>query len=146
MSKIIGTNQIVDPSIGQPFTGPTLAFAQQSYTEGFDALASAAVGDKTAVTILQGCSYTFVASANTFTISSGSTYFNGQLYNVPATVVTTGGTDTVVVGMLNVSDPIGPVIFSDGNARTVFQNRQIVPTAGVSGAGISSDAKSDFLN
>ncbi len=141
--KYLSTSNVLDPSIQQPFTAPSLIYIEDAYKEAINAAISPFILNPNTVTLLSGCSYS--TSGGTYTIASGSTYYNGEVYLVPAAVVTPATGETVV-GVLSITDPLGQIIFSDGIARTVFYDRQIVLSAGTSGSGISNTTGSDFLN
>jgi hypothetical protein len=146
MADFISTNQIIDPTIQEPFTGPMLNYEQFSTMKQAAGAVAPFIGNNLAVTILSGCGYSYNTGTTTYTIASGSVYYNGEIFPVPAASVTIASGSTVAVGYLNVTDPIGPVIFSDGVPRTVFQSRSIILSAGTSGSGIAGTSLSDFLN
>ena len=131
--KLISTSQIVDPQIQQPFTGPSLNYLQQSYTELFGAVISPMIPNQNNVTILSGCTYSAVTSG--YTISSGYVWHQNEGFYVPAQTVYTGAGQTVVSNIQTI-DPLGPLTFSDNIQRTVFNQRQIQFTGGTAGSGI----------
>lgn len=136
--KRLDVSQVVDPYIRQPFSGPENLYMQNAYQEVFSAVASPMIPNQNNITILSGVSATTITSGATFT--SGWVWYNNEAFYVPATTVYTGIGQTYI-GIMQTVDPIGPVLFSDNIQRIVYNQRQIVLSAGTSGSGIA-----DFNN
>lgn len=142
--KILDTALIVDPSVQQPFTGPSLLFIENSYKEILNALARVGIIDATKVTVLFGC-VNSTPGTTTFTLTAGAVYYNGEVYLVPAATLTTAG-NVVVINLLD-TNTLGNQTFSDGIARTTSHDRTGVFALATSGTGtLSGSTASDFTN
>lgn len=116
MANEIDISQIIDPSVQQPWTGPSLEFLQNSINEKVGALGLALTGPITGGVpyVLSGC----IGSGGTY--SAGYILFNNSIYAVSAAA---SFTNTPVQYIVNTSyDAIAdPLIFSDGSVHNVHQ-------------------------
>jgi len=141
-------------SVGFPMKAGTLNHLQLAYQEVISAIGKCLSGsgyDPSKVYILNGCVNS--GSGNTFNISAGAIFYNGEVYLVDATTFTVSGPSvtavgiipnppTVTTGLSFYSDTIAdPVQFTDGVTRNVHQIRKCVVQAGLSGSGAA-----DYLN
>ncbi len=136
----IKTSDIVDPSIQQPFTGPSLAFLQAAYTESIYGLAVGIVGDNMeaqqqggAGVVVSGCvRQGFMGDV----ISGGYVLYNNELFYMNLQVGMNSYTDVPVVILSASQGANDPVTFSDGIARNVHNVRQLVIVDQPSGTGL----------
>ena len=127
--KILDTSQIVDPTIQQPFTGPSCNFIQNAYFELGEALLGSIVHNPSVNTIIQGCTYTKAGA--TYIIQPGWMSVGGMVYYVNGASVTPGfSTPNIVAYVVTSDDGLGQVIFSDNMARTVYLDAQVYLSAG----------------
>lgn len=121
MANFIDTSQISDPSVQQPFIGPSLNFLQEATSEMIAALACAITGP-----ILGGVPYVLtgcVGSGGTY--SAGYIALNNQIYAVSAA---SGFTHAPVQYNLNLAyDGVAdPLIFTDSSVHFVHQHITMV--------------------
>ena len=144
--KRILTNQISDPTVQQPFTGPSLNFVQDAFKETITSLGSELQYDPSKPSVLSGLHIT-QSNDGTTIFTSGCVAYNGDVYIVDSyTGITAFGTGDTFVLSASTTDPLGPVIFSDGVPRTVFQDTKLKIVQGTTGTGISGNKYSDYNN
>ncbi|MEB0264079.1 hypothetical protein [Mucilaginibacter sp. 10I4] len=135
--KILNTVPIVS-GVSMYVKGGTLNFLQLANREMFSELMTSRIGsfyDSTKGYVVNGC--VNFGSGSTYNISSGSVFFNGEIYLVPAASFTISAPN-VAVGVITTTQFIAdadPTDFTDGNQRNVHNIRQIVFQSGLSGSG-----------
>src|ERR1035437_7998909 len=134
----IDTSQIVDPSILQPFTGPSLKFLQDSSEEMLGAIMagiSPLIFDYGIPVMIYGGQKSFV-SGTTYLYQPGYLYvgdgFGGIVYFPGGTVNLASNTD--VIALVTTNDAIDPITFTDGIPRNVHHHITAVIQNGVSGS------------
>ncbi len=135
MNKIL-TNSIVDPTIGQPFTGPSLEFLQQATSESIFGLAFSIVNSNSYSPFQ---AYSLIGaegpSGTGDTFTSGFIFYSGELFY--STGWSSGPFADVPVATLDITNsPLAdPIEFTDGISRNVCNIRRlkIVDAAGGSG-------------
>lgn len=137
------TSSILDPNVQQPFTGKSLTFLQNSYTNIFSSIGKSIVGDRNysglGFYVISGLRNTGVAPA--YIISEGWIFYDGQMYYCAGY---SGTPVNDVIGTITTAydTSIDPVTFTDGIGRNVHRVQTIVLSDGVSG---SSDLDYDAL-
>lgn len=137
------TSSILDPNVQQPFTGKSLTFLQNSYTNIFSSIGQSIVGDRNysglGFYVISGLRNTGVAPA--YVISEGWIFYDGQMYYCSGY---SGTPVNDVIGTITYAydTSIDPVTFTDGIGRNVHRVQTIVLSDGVSG---SSDLDYDAL-
>lgn len=138
------TSSISDPNVQQPFTGKSLQFLQNSYTNIFASIGQSIIGDRNysgaGFYVISGLRNTGVAPA--YVISEGWIYYDGKMYYCSGY---SGTPVNDVIGTITTAydTSIDPVTFTDGVARNVHRVQTIVLSDGVSG---SSDLDYDALD
>lgn len=141
MNKIL-TNSIVDPSIQQPFTGPSLEFLQLATNNMIDGLNEALIGAEYDISIPYIQSG--IRSYGTNQYTQGYFYFNSEMFYCPGKTTTTPFTNIPVCTIMDIADTTAdPLTFTDGNQRSVHRNRYISIVDGATGSG-SFDLSSAF--
>lgn len=139
--NLLTTNQIIDPSIGEPFTGPMLSYLQDSYNEVIAAIGQNLTGIDTfqpnVPYALYGCELTVISSTN-FALTPGYILYNNIIYKAylpPALtplVLTSGVSNCIFTITTNYPTTIpsfDPVTFTDGLPRYVTQNNVAIPSS-----------------
>lgn len=141
----IKTSFILDPTIQQPFLGPSLAFIQNASKEVANAAARAAMGDylyglsNSVGIVLTGGALS--GTAGTDTISDSYIFWADEIYFVPGqTGLNAMATGKCYVESLSYAG-FDPTQFSDGISRNVHQYRHLQISNIVSGSGLF-----DFAN
>jgi len=125
----------------------TWSHLQKAYIEPISETIKTMIGDgysASKVYILTGCRNS--GSGSTYNISSGSVFYNGEVYLVDATTftVTTGVPVATIVTTQNTTDySADPCLFSDGVYKNVHDINKVVIAEGVSGSGISNYSNFD---
>jgi hypothetical protein len=132
LSSVSATNQF-------PVKEGTWDFIQAAYQEAIAGLGNAILGGKTDISNgyrLYGCVNT--GSGLNYIISAGAIYFGGEVFLVPAASFTASAGQVAIanIGITQYTTNADPVTFTDSVARNVHNIRQIVFTAGTSGAGL----------
>lgn len=134
MNKII-TSYVVDPSIQQPLTAPSLEFLQNSTKEMILGLSRSIVGDNysSATTyVLQG-----LQTYGTNQYTDGYILYSGETYYCLGKTSTTAFSATPVINFSFTDDSVAdPLVFSDGIARNVHNVRAMVLTDLPTGTGL----------
>lgn len=129
------TSSISDPNIQQPFTGKSLQFLQNSYTNLFDSVCKSIIGDRNYSGLgfyaISGLRNTGTPPA--YVIPEGWIFYDGQMYYCAGY---SGTPVNDVIGTITVTydTSIDPVTFTDGIARNVHRIQTIVLSDGVSGS------------
>jgi hypothetical protein len=129
------TSSISDPNIQQPFTGKSLTFLQNSYTNIFDSVCKSIIGDRNYSGLgfyaISGLRNTGTPPA--YVIPEGWIFYDGQMYYCSGY---SGTPVNDVIGTITVTydTSIDPVTFTDGIARNVHRIQTIVLSDGVSGS------------
>jgi hypothetical protein len=132
LSSVSATNQF-------PVKEGTFDFLQAAYQEALAGLGNAILGGKTDISNgyrLYGCLNS--GSGLNYVIGAGAIYFGGEVFLVPAATFTAAA-GQVAIGNIVITQyttNADPVTFTDAVARNVHNIRQIVFTAGTSGAGL----------
>ena len=128
MSNFIQTNSILDPLVGQPFTGPSLNFLQNATKEPINGLGQAIIGysyDPTITYILNG----LTQSAST-AYNEGYVLYQNEVFYSPGLVVT-GFTNQPVLTLTTTNDSVAdPLLFTDLVPRNVHNIRRMVLSDG----------------
>lgn len=144
MNTII-TTSILDPSIQQPFTGPSLDFLQNATKEQSAAFARGMIGDfyNSAIAyILHG-----VNPYGTNQYKEGYIFWNGEVYYCPGKSTTTAFANVPVLTITVTNDATAdPTIFSDLVPRNVHNVRRLIMSDAVSGSGTFDLSDAVILN
>lgn len=132
----------VTSSIGLPVKSGTLSHVQLAYQEALGELGKAMAGTGYVTNkayILNGCANS--GSGSNYIISTGSLFYNGEVFLVDAATFTISGPN-VAVGVIATTffaDTVAdPVEFTDGVLRNIHQIRKIVLQPGLSGSGAAN--------
>lgn len=144
-------------TMGTYTTSGTLAFMQDSFTEGIVAAIITLIGNNYAtnkVYILYGCLYEIIGSD--VGVSPGAIFYNGEIFINPGGFFPgpTGG--NVILCNLNIANTylepdgitnIDPANYEDGTPRNTYNIRTAKFSTGPSGSGsITGDSASDYSN
>lgn len=142
--NLLKTSDIVDPVIGEPFTGPMLAYLQNAYNEVVAALAQSLTGNNTVQLntpyILYGC-ISSVVGTNTYAFTSGYIFYNGIIYYLPAITnislpgglygTTTNTPNDAICTITTTTDAsVDPLVFTDLVPRNVTLVSRLVISNG----------------
>lgn len=126
---------------GMRFKSGTLVHLQAAYAEALNSITQERIGggyDPTKAYLMYGCVNS--GTGVFYNISAGAIFYNGEVYQVPATSFTIGGSN-VAVGVLTTTyftDPTADAVtFTDGTPRNVHEILTINFGAGLSGSGVS---------
>jgi hypothetical protein len=130
--KQLLTNQIVDPAIGEPFTGPMLTFLQNAYTEVIAAVSQNLTGNNVPQVnvpyALYGCIPTLI-TGSLYSFTQGYILYNGVIYLFPAisSINLSGGLSDCICTITTTTDSsVDPLTFTDGVPRNVTQVNTLV--------------------
>jgi hypothetical protein len=145
MSNLINTSFISDPLIGQPFTGLSLAFLQNSTKEQVVATVAAMIGDNYNATmpyVVYG-----LRPYGTHQYHPGYMLYQGEVYFSPGKTTTTAFTHVPVMTITVANDPTAdPLTFTDNIARNVHNIRTLVMSDAVSGSGTFDFLTADYVS
>jgi hypothetical protein len=132
-----------------PLKKGTLQFLQDAYTEITAATIKSLIGpgyDPSIVYILNGILNT--GTLPTYTISAGSIFYNGEVFDLPAASFSATGLNIAIFQILQTqyTTDADPVTFTDSTARNIHNIRQIQVVQGLAGTGISNYDQAFFLN
>lgn len=122
-----------------PVKEGTFDFLQAAYQEALAGLGNAILGGKTDIANgyrLYGCLNS--GSGLNYVISAGAVYFGGEVFLVPAATFTAAAGQVAIANIVTTqyTTNADPVTFTDSVARNVHNIRQVVFSAGTSGAGL----------
>lgn len=126
----------------------TLQFLQDANYEAFASVVKAAIGpayDPTKVYILHGVINS--GSGNSYNISAGAVFYNGEIYQVDAVTFSTPGSQVAVFEIVTTqyTSNADPVTFTDASVHNVHNIRKIRIYSATSGSTIANFSdKSDF--
>jgi hypothetical protein len=133
MNRII-TTSISDPLVQQPFTGKSLDFLQNSYTNGFLAVALAMIGENynnAKAYVIKG-----LDAYGTNQYNEGWVLWANEIFYCPGKATTTAFSNVPVLTLTVANDATAdPVTFTDDVPRNVHNNRTMVLSDAVSGSG-----------
>jgi len=123
--KKVDVSNISDPSIQQPFTGPSLSFLQEAYTDVITSIVGSFIGETPlAILILYGCVETDLGGSN-FSYTKGAIWQNNEIFLVDAIAsinIPIGQSQfKVVVTQDGTADPL---VFTDNIGRNVHNIRK----------------------
>ena len=124
-----------------PVKRGTLQFLQDANAEIFNAIVRGAIGttyDNSKVYILFGCVNT--GDGNSYNISAGAVFYQGEVYLVDAAVFSTTGANTAVFTQVTTQyvSYADPVTFTDSSVHNIHNIRKMVISSGASGSGIAN--------
>jgi hypothetical protein len=147
--RVLNTGPITT-SVAMPLKSGSLDHIQAAYSEAIAETVKGLVGagyNSGVAYILNGCQ-NFGAYPN-FNISSGSVFFNGEVYLVDAANFNVSGSQVPVLKVV-VTQFAGvqadSVLFNDGAPRNVHDIRKVQITADLAGSGISNYASAQRIN
>lgn len=133
----IKTSDIVDPSIGQPFTGYSLKFLQDANKEIF----AGTVGgispyffNASHPICLQGLQRALI-SGSTYLFGSGYVYYQGEIYFHDFVYGQVINQHAILSAITTNDATADPLIFTDGISRNVHNIRRMVIFDGALGSG-----------
>lgn len=131
----------ISGTTGMRFKSGTLVHLQAAYAEALNSITQERIGpgyDPTKAYLMYGCVNS--GTGVFYNISAGAIFYNGEIYQVPATAFTIGGSN-VAVGVLTTTyftDPTADAVtFTDGTPRNVHEILTINFGIGLSGSGVS---------
>jgi len=136
MANIINTSFIQDPAIQQPFTGPSLAFLQNSIKEQLSAIVQNLAQNQVSQNgpySIYGCQKTSLGGSN-YSYSPGYIWYAGEIYYFQGTNLLSVP-DTDICTIVTQNDVNDPIYFSDLNPYYVLNHRIILISDGLSGSG-----------
>ena len=141
-------SNITDPSIAQPFTGPSLNFVQNSTKEIVGATVQSMIGDVPSSTIpyvMYGLIKTSLGG-NDYSYTAGAVYYNGEVYLFDAVASITIN-DTDVFSITITQDATAdPLTFTDEVARNVHNIRKVTVADAASGSAEFDFSELIFIN
>ena len=129
----------------QPFLARSVDHMQQGYSEALNSLLLGAMGSYTTgdIIILQGCVFTG-ADPGARTISAGSIYYNGEIYQVPSASFTTTGSQIPLWTKVTSYQAGDPLLFTDGATHNVHYINTFVVVAGLPGGSGTTGYIADY--
>ena len=144
----IFTNSIVDPNIGQPFTGPSLKFLQNATSEMLEGL----VAGLSSVAYTNGSPIALygmqkiLISGTTYQFGNGYVFLNNEICIYSGTSAI-NISQTPILKVTSVADPIAdPLLFSDNVFRNVHMIRRLSLTDGALNSGDANYVDLVFIN
>jgi hypothetical protein len=134
MKKILTSS--ITSTARQPFLDYSLSHLQDAYTEAINSLCKRVIPSYTTndVVVLEGLVDTGTAGVN-FNISAGSIYYNGEIYQIPATGVLVIAGNTAVLTLPTTYHTSDPVTMDNGTTAYVHTLRAGVIALATSGSG-----------
>lgn len=135
MKKIDVSN--VTSTARQPLLGRSISHLQNAYTEAINSLCKKFMPNYSAgdVVILEGLVDTGTAGVS-FNISAGSVYYNGEVYQIPATGVLVIAGNTAVLTLPTAYLTGDPVTLTDGSIKNVHTMGAGLISLATSGSGV----------
>ena len=140
--RILDLSQVTDSSQIKIKKG-TFQLLQDASYEALQAIVIAAIGssyDPAKIYIMYGCKN--AGTGNSYNISAGAIFYNGEIYQVDATSFSTSGSQVGVFSIVisQYTNNADPVTFTDGVVRNVHNIRKIKISGGISGSGLANFA------
>jgi hypothetical protein len=132
---------------GQPITDKTIPFIEDGIQEAISNSLIGVMNGYTAgdIIILSGLAFTLSGGGNTLTWTSGSIFFNGEIYTIIAGAVTKTTVQTFLfTNTIDYTNGIDPIVFEDNTPHNVHQVRRAQLVAGSIGGGGTSNYISDY--
>lgn len=134
--KKINTSNVTSTS-KQPLYGRSITHLQEGYIEALDGICKSLLYGYTSAkfVILDGCKLTgsYSGAGNPYSVSAGSVYYQGEIYQVAAASGTISGTNVLYGAFTTTYQTGDPVTMSDGSTKNVHEIRTIVITQGATG-------------